>query len=81
MQRTTTQHKFTQKVMISLMGVALVFSMLSLTACNSSNNATNSSSNITVKNQTPVQEIDRNVSIEKTTLIDIPEASISVPAV
>lgn len=81
MQRTTTQHKFTQKVVISLMSVALVFSMLSLTACNSSNNATNPSSNITVKNQTSVQEIDRDVSIEKTTLIDIPEATISADSI
>lgn len=81
MQRTTTQHKFTQKVVISLMSVALVFSMLSLTACNSSNNVTNPSSNITVKNQTSVQEIDRDVSIEKTTLIDIPEATISADSI
>lgn len=57
----------------------LAFSAIALAGCGSG--SSNSGSGVTVKSENASQGIDQDVSIEKTALIDIPEASITADSI
>ena len=63
-----------------ILGIALAIGALGLYGCGSQDTS-NSGSGVTAKNQGIAQSIDRDVSIEKTTLLDIPEITITADSV
>ncbi len=81
MDKTATHPTTLQKLLGVLMGITLLLSLFCLAACNSDNDTDSSNSSITIKKQGATSEIDHNVSIEQTTLIDIPEASITADSI
>lgn len=63
-----------------VLGIVLAVGALGLCGC-SSGGSSNSGSGVTVKNQDSAASIDRDVSIEKTTLLDTPEITITADSV
>ena len=62
-----------------VLAAVLTFSAVALAGCGSG--SPSSGSGVTVKSEDTSQGIDQDVSIEKTALIDIPEASVTADSV
>lgn len=75
----TTMEKILKYPLALVLAAVLAFGAVALAGCSSGSSS--SGSGVTVKSENTSQGIDQGVSIEKTTLIDIPEASITADSV